>query len=122
MSPAIEACFSILGNHGPNLNLTLGLLPGDLPGVQVGKDLVDKRIPHAWPHGSMEMPDLIQKYNQIYSGSRIVVSWQGIFDRDKFVARIDEIESIWEVLEIEDAKGKNIRFKIRRRQLAIDPS
>jgi hypothetical protein len=119
VSPAIEACFSILGNKGPPLSLSLNLGPKNLPGIQVGDNLATLR---AWFHRSMELPDLIQQYNQKYSGSRIVVSWWGVFDREAFAAQMEDIEKIWEILEIDDRGGKGIQFSLRRRQVEIASS
>jgi hypothetical protein len=90
ISPAIEACFRILGQAGPALTLRLILPRGVLPGVSV------------WYEGwdSMAIPEQVEKSRTEFTARRVIVLWEGVGLRPTFLQqRATILAQGWEIIE-----------------------
>ncbi|EPE34006.1 hypothetical protein GLAREA_07019 [Glarea lozoyensis ATCC 20868] len=102
LDPAIEACFRILGMHGPQLLLKLFLAPLFLPGVHVLWPNFHDRDSECWSSLSLHIPRSIEEYRKKFS-SRADVVWFGMGRKEFFYAQADDIrENGWEILETKD--------------------
>ncbi|KIM94047.1 hypothetical protein OIDMADRAFT_149516 [Oidiodendron maius Zn] len=102
VDPAIEACFRILGMHGPRLQLTLLLAPPFLPGVNVWVANPQTYEPELWPWYSLDIPKSVERSRAEFS-SGVDVLWFGKGRKDMFFKQAEEIrEKGWEVLETKD--------------------
>jgi hypothetical protein len=111
VDPAIEACFRILGMHGPQLQLKLFLAPPFLPGVNVYWPDPDSYEPELRPWLSLEVPRSIEKYRREFL-SRADVLWFGRGRKDMFDKQADEIrEKGWEILETENGPHSSLPHK-----------
>jgi len=75
ISPAMEACFRILGKAGPALTLRLVLPDGVLPGMLVRSE--------GWD--SMAIPEQVEKSRTELTAQRVIVLWEGVGLRPQFL-------------------------------------
>ena len=100
LSPAIEACFRILGKHGPALTLRLALERGFLPGATMWHD---QQVDDAFPWDSLEVPELVERARREFTAGRVAVLWEGEGLRDMFRAQEGDLERKgWEIVDAKE--------------------
>lgn len=102
LSPAIEACFRILGKDGAALTLRLTLECGFLPGAKVWRD---EQIDDAFRWDSLEVPDLVERSRVDFTADRVAVLWEGLGLRDMFQEQQGVLESKgWEIVDAREGE------------------
>lgn len=102
LSPAIEACFRILGKNGPTLTLRLILERGCLPGARIW---FDEQIEDAYNWDRLDVPDLVERSRRDFTADRVAVLWEGFSLRVLFREQQGVLESKgWEVVDAKEGE------------------